>query len=82
LSTHNPDKKKSDLGDKLGKDSKLTTIKRAHQFTNNLCFFCGGVGHTARECQKSSSSATKARAAQQKENPTSPKALQLRTQKK
>ena len=82
LSTHNPDKKKSDLGDKLGKDSKLTTIKWAHQFTNNLCFFCGGVGHTARECRKSSSSATKARAAQQKENPTSPKALQLRTQKK
>jgi len=60
-STHNPDKKKSDLGDKLGKDGKLTTAERARRFANNLCLFCGGVGHSARECPKSSSSAAKAK---------------------
>jgi len=60
-SAHNPDKKKSDLGDKLGKDGKLTAAERARRFANNLCLFCGGVGHSARECPKSSSSAAKAK---------------------
>jgi hypothetical protein len=49
------------LGDKLGKDGKLTAAERARRFANNLCLFCGGMGHTARECPKSSSSAAKAK---------------------
>ena len=61
LSTHNSNKKKLDLGDKLGKDGKLTAAEQSCRFTNNLCLFCGGVGHTAKECPKSSSSATKAK---------------------
>ena len=60
-SSHNSDKRTSDLGDKLGKDGKLTAAERSRRFTNNLCLFCGGVGHTAKDCPKSSSSATKAK---------------------
>jgi len=60
-SAHNSDKKTTDLGDKLGKDGKLTVAERARRFANNLCLFCGGVGHTAKECPKSSSSAAKAK---------------------
>jgi hypothetical protein len=60
-SPQNPDKRTSDLGDKLGKDGKLTVAERARRFANNLCLFCGGVGHTAKECPKSSSSAAKAK---------------------
>ena len=57
------------LADKLGKDGKLTQQERQRRFDNNLCMFCGGVGHTAKDCPKSSSSAAKAkaRAAQAKE---------------
>ena len=57
------------LADKLGKDGKLTQQERQRRFNNNLCMFCGGVGHTAKDCPKSSSSASKAkaRAAQAKE---------------
>src|SRR6202040_3684556 len=40
-------KKKTDLGEKLGQDGKLTPAERARQFANNLCLFCSGVGHTA-----------------------------------
>lgn len=50
--------------DKLGKDGKLTQEERQRRFTNNLCLFCGGSGHTASDCSKKSSSAAKARAAQ------------------
>lgn len=55
--------------DKLGKDGKLTPQERQRRFDNNLCLFCGGTGHTAKDCPKSSSSASKAkaRAAQAKE---------------
>ena len=60
-SSHNSEKKKSDLDDKIGKDGKLTVAERARRFANNLCLFCGGVGHTAKECPKSSSSASKAK---------------------
>jgi hypothetical protein len=60
-SSHNSDRKPSDLGDKIGKDGKLTNAERARRFANNLCLFCGGVGHTAKECPKSSSSAAKAK---------------------
>ena len=50
------------LADKLGKDSKLTPQERQHCFDNKLCMFCGGTGHTAKDCPKSSSSASKAQA--------------------
>src|SRR6202040_4390867 len=55
-------KKNPDLSDKLGKDGKLTQAECTRRFNNNLCLFCGGMGHTAKECPKSSSSATKAKA--------------------
>lgn len=60
------------LSEKLGKDGKLTQQERQRRFDNNLCLFCGGTGHTAKECPKSSSSAAKAkaRAAQVKEKET------------
>ena len=60
-SSKNSEKKMSDLDDKIGKDGKLTVAERAHRFANNLCLFCRGVGHTAKECLKSSSSASKAK---------------------
>ena len=62
------------LADKLGKDGKLTQQERQRRFDNHLCMFCGGVGHTAANCTKASSSAakTKARAAQVKEKDSPP----------
>src|ERR1700720_2119737 len=61
-SSSNSEKKNPDLSDKLGKDGKLTQAECTRRFNNNLCLFCGGVGHSAKECPKSSSSATKAKA--------------------
>src|ERR1700723_4716495 len=61
-SLSNSEKKNPDLSNKLSKDGKLTQAECTRQFNNNLCLFCGGVGHTAKECPKSSSSATKAKA--------------------
>ena len=55
------------LADKLGKDGKLTQQERQRRFDNNLCMFCGGVGHTAANCNKAAASKAKARAAQAKE---------------
>lgn len=49
--------------DKLGKDGKLSPEERQRRFTNNLCLFCGGAGHSANACPKKTSSAAKARAA-------------------
>src|SRR6202040_1359252 len=60
-SLSNSEKKNPDLSDKLSKDRKLTQAERTRQFNNNLCLFCGAVGHTAKECPKSSSSAMKAK---------------------
>jgi hypothetical protein len=61
------------LAEKLGKDGKLTQQERQRRFDNNLCMFCGGVGHTAANCTKASSSAAKAKArsaqAKDKESP-------------
>ncbi len=51
------------IADKLGKDGKLTPEERKRRFDNNLCLFCGGTGHVAKDCKKSTSSAAKARAA-------------------
>lgn len=65
------------ISDKLGKDGKLTQQERQRRFDNNLCLFCGGTGHTAKECPKSTSSASKAKAraaqAKEKESPDSKK---------
>ena len=62
------------LSDKLGKDGKLTQQERQRRFDNNLCMFCGGVGHTAKDCNKATSSAAKAKArsAQAKEKESTP----------
>jgi Retrotransposon gag protein/Zinc knuckle len=50
------------LNEKLGKDGKLTPQERQRRFDNRLCMFCGGVGHTAKDCPKSTSSSSKAKA--------------------
>ena len=50
------------IADKLGKDRKLTSQERQPCFDNNLCMFCGGPGHSAKDCPKSWSSASKAKA--------------------
>ena len=53
-----------DLSDKLGKDRKLIQAEWKHQMQENLCMFCGKSGHHAKNCQKMTSSAAKAYAAQ------------------
>src|SRR3984957_16222391 len=58
----NPERKKTDLGEKLGQDGKLTPAGRSRRFANNLCLFCGGVGHTTKDCSKAAKA--KGRAAQ------------------
>jgi hypothetical protein len=55
-------KKSSPLADKLGKDGKLTPGERQRRLDNNLCLFCGKSGHIAKECPKSLSAASKAKA--------------------
>ena len=50
------------IANKLGKDRKLTLQERQCHFDNNLCMFCGGPSHSAKDCPKSSSSASKAKA--------------------
>ena len=55
-------KKGPDLSDKLGKDGKLTSQERQRRFNLNLCMFCGRPGHVAKDCPKSTSSSSKAKA--------------------
>ena len=52
-----------DLSEKLGKDGRLTADERKRRLEKKLCLFCGGPGHSARDCTKSTSRAAKARAA-------------------
>ena len=47
--------KKPHLWGKLGTDGKLTPEERQWHFDNNLCLFCGAVGHKANECHKRTS---------------------------
>src|ERR1700730_5907485 len=44
--------KKPHLEGKLGADGKLTPEECQRHFDNNLCLFCGAVGHKANECCK------------------------------
>ena len=46
----------------LGKDGKLTEEEHQQHFKEKLCMFCGQPGHMAKDCPKSSSKASKARA--------------------
>ena len=52
-----------DLSSKLRKDGKLTQAERQHHFKQNLCLFCGKMGHIAKECSKVTSSTAKAHSA-------------------
>jgi len=51
-----------DLSSKLGKDGKLTPQERQRRLDNKLCLFCGTSGHVAKDCPKSTSASSKARA--------------------
>jgi len=51
---------KPDLSDKLGKDGKLTAEERKCCFDQNLCMFCGILGHKAAECHKAAAAAASA----------------------
>jgi hypothetical protein len=55
--------KAPDLTSKLGKGGKLTSEERQRRLNKELCLFCGGPRHTARDCSKSTSRAAKGRAA-------------------
>jgi hypothetical protein len=52
-----------DLNTKLGKDGKLMAEERQRRLDKKLCLFCGGPGHSTRDCTKSTSRAAKGRAA-------------------
>jgi len=52
-----------DLNTKLGKDGKLMAEEHQRRLDKKLCLFCGGPGHTAQDCTKSTSRAAKGRAA-------------------
>jgi hypothetical protein len=53
--------KTTDLSGKLGQDGKLTQEERNRRFANNLCLFCGGMGHMAKDCSKRTKSDAKAK---------------------
>ena len=71
-SNNNNDNKKSatpaasgsSIADKLGNDGKLKANERQRRFDNNLCLYCGGVGHKTSDYKKAAASKAKARAAQ------------------
>ena len=43
----------SNLGNKLGRNGKLTSEECEHRMKQNLCLYCGTSGHMATDCQKS-----------------------------
>ena len=61
--------------DKFGKDGKLTTNERKCRFDQGLCMFCSKSSHKAKECPKSGSRATKARAVTVASSEAKPTAL-------
>src|SRR5271170_857284 len=38
------------------------TVERTCRLANNLCLFCGGTGHSVKDCTKATSSSAKAKA--------------------
>ncbi|KAF9229066.1 hypothetical protein BS17DRAFT_658057, partial [Gyrodon lividus] len=54
-----PHPSQTDLSQKLGKDSKLTSEGQKHHFDLKLCIFCGASSHMAKDCCKSTSKAAK-----------------------
>jgi hypothetical protein len=44
----------SNLSTKLTKDGKITDRERQRRMDNNLCLYCGGSGHNAKDCHKAS----------------------------
>jgi hypothetical protein len=62
-SSNKPSSNAPDLTGKLGKDGKLTAEEHKRRLDNRLCLFCAGMGHSARDCPKSTSRAAKGRAA-------------------
>jgi len=52
-----------DLNTKLGKDRKLMAEECQRHFDKKLCLFCGGPGHSAQDCTKSTSCTAKGCAA-------------------
>ncbi|KAF8833353.1 hypothetical protein BDN67DRAFT_1017655 [Paxillus ammoniavirescens] len=67
-------KPQSDLSSKLRKDGHLTSEERKCHFNLKLCMFCGAAGHMAKDCRKSSSNVSKARAAKTSTLETQPEA--------
>jgi hypothetical protein len=53
--------KTPDLSRTLGKDGKIMEQEQQHRMDNNLCLYCGGHGHNAKDCHKAANA--KARAA-------------------
>ena len=57
------------LSEKLSKDGKLRSNEHKHQMEKNLHLYCGGGGHSAKDCWKSTS--TRGHAAQASSSSTS-----------
>src|SRR5882724_7734968 len=55
-------KQKKPTPDLSSKDGKLTPQERQRRLDNKLCLFCGTSGHVAKDCPKSTSASSKARA--------------------
>jgi len=54
--------KSSEIPSHLGKDGKLTEEERQRRIKEKLCMFCGQPGHMAKDCPKSTSKSSKAKA--------------------
>ena len=74
-SSGNSAPKSAPSSDSVTKDGKLTPQERQRRKDNNLCMYCGAMGHKAADCNKSNSSAAKAKGRAAKvETPATPAA--------